>query len=249
MDFKTLFSYSSLGNPFFAEADFPLEWHMTRNEKYCFIKLLEMAKPKVAIEIGSLKGGSLQVLSRYCQQVYSIDIDPGVEERLKGKFDNVEFITAHSHQAIPKLLARIAPEDLGFVLIDGDHSYDGVRADINLFLGLVPPRPLFIVFHDSFNPECRRGIKAANYHQSSHVHYVEIDFISGVFNPHSLSRQMWGGLALVVMLPEKRTDNLTIHEGQKKLFDALYFQSAHFLPDIYRRGRRLLKSWLGLSRA
>ncbi len=38
--------------PNFLEEEFPLEWHMSRNERYAFIKLLEKVKPKVSIEIG-----------------------------------------------------------------------------------------------------------------------------------------------------------------------------------------------------
>ena len=67
---------SNIGVPFFSDfnADLQIEWQMSRAEKYCFIHLLQHLKPETAIEIGTYIGGSLQVISKFSKQVYSIDI-------------------------------------------------------------------------------------------------------------------------------------------------------------------------------
>ncbi len=233
MQKKFFLAESNINYPFLLEDDYPLEWHMSRNEKYCFISLLEKIKPNLAIEIGTYKGGSLQVLSRFSKKVYSIDIEPEVK-RLSNYFNNVEFLTGNSEQLIPLLLAnKKVQSDLEFVLIDGDHSFTGVKKDISHFLNFIPKKPLYIVFHDSFNPVCRRGIKAASFQSCEYVHYVELDYISGVFNPNDLYREMWGGLALVIMLPYKRTKELIVNESQKKHFSLTYLHSVHLLKNNF----------------
>ena len=228
-----MFKKKDISFPNFLEDEFSLEWHMSRNERYAFIKLLEKIRPKVAIEIGCFKGGSLEVLSKYSGKVYSIDIDPTVKKELQGRFKNVEIFTGDSAAIVPEILEKIDRdnEELEFVLIDGEHSYKAVKQDITLFLNYTPRKQIFIVFHDSFNPICRRGIKEANYNKSPYVHYVEVDFISGIFNPGKLYRQMWGGLALVIMKPEKRKFKIVVNECQKILFKSIYWQSIHLITD------------------
>ena len=223
----------NISEPNFLEEEYPLEWHMSRNERYAFIKLLEKIKPKVSIEIGCFKGGSLQVLSKFSQKVYTVDIDPNVSKVLGDEFDNVEYFIGKSSKMIPKILHNIKKnrEHLEFILIDGEHTPKGVQRDIEAFLSFQPTKPIFIVFHDSFNPSCRKGIVRASYKDSPYVHSVEVDFISGVFNPGKLYRQMWGGLALVVMKPQKRIGEIIINQCQKKLYNAIYWQSSHIITD------------------
>jgi hypothetical protein len=220
---------STPNDPTFLFDDLPLHWQMTRWEKFGFASILEVAKPKLAIEIGTYKGGSLQVISKYADRVYSIDTDPSLRSRLQ--LPNVEYLTGDSRQIVPRLLQSLEGKELGFVLIDGDHSTEGVRADINNVLRYKPTRPVFVVFHDSFNPDCRKGILAADWSDGDFVHYVELDFVPGVyhFEPFDTAppRSMFGGLCLAIMRPEPRTEPLTIHQSQKGLFEAVFATSSH----------------------
>jgi hypothetical protein len=139
---------------------------------------------------------------------------------------------------LPRTLEAIAANDepLGFVFIDGDHTEDGVRSDINAILQYVPKRLLFIVCHDSFNPPCRKGMLTADWTSCEYVHFVEIDFIPGVYHFHAFdtarARSMYGGFAVALMLPEKRSAELAIHQSQKGLFDAVFPKSCHARPGI-----------------
>jgi hypothetical protein len=224
---------STPNEPTFIFENLPLHWQMTRCEKYAFASLVEFAKPEVAIEIGTYQGGSLQVISKTADRVYSIDVSPDCKARLGEYFGNVEFLTGESKQRLPPLLKSIMKknEPLGFVLIDGDHSADGVRNDINAVLQYVPIRPLYIVFHDSFHPPCRQGILAADWHLCPYIDYVEVDFIPGVYHAEAFDtaepRSMYGGLSLAVMLPEKRTGEIKIHQSQKGLFETVFPHSRH----------------------
>ena len=79
---------SNIGVPFFSDfnADLQIEWQMSRAEKYCFIHLLQHLKPETSIEIGTYMGGSLQVISKFSKQVYSIDISEAPKKFLEDKF-------------------------------------------------------------------------------------------------------------------------------------------------------------------
>lgn len=232
---KNIFQNPSEGTPNFIEDDYSINWCMTRNERYCFTKLLEKLKPKVAIEIGSFDGGSLQVISKHSEKVYALDIDVTLKDRLKGKFDNVTFLIGDSKEILPKLIKELQQhnESIEFVLIDGDHSELGVKADIENMINYVPAQSLNIILHDSFNPECRRGMKAVNYNANKHVHYVELDYITGSFEPSGLKNEMWGGFGHIVMLKEERKGELQLLESQKKLYDIAYLHSRHFLSEKF----------------
>jgi hypothetical protein len=227
---------STTNSPTFLFDDLPLHWLMTRCEKYALASILEAAGASVAIEIGTYKGGSLQLISKRAGKVYSIDSSPECRETLGGRFNNVEFMTGDSRQILPGLLKKIADmgEQLGFVLIDGNHSTEGVKSDINAVLQYVPKRPVFIVFHDSFHPPCREGILAADWGRCDYVHYVEIDFIPGVYYREAFDtaepRSMYGGLAVALMRPERRTGELVLYQSQQALFETILPHSCHAAP-------------------
>lgn len=206
---------------------------MTRCEKYAFAALLEQAQSPVSIEVGTYRGGSLQVISKYSQKVYSLDINPESQNALAPLFANVDFRVGDSKEVLPELIRQIQAngEDVGFILIDGEHASNGVCRDINAVLQLKPQRPIYVVMHDSFNPDCRRGMLAADWQNCPFVHFLEIDFVPGVFHFEAFdtaqARSMWGGLALAQLLPHKRTEPLTIHQSQKGLFETVLANSRY----------------------
>jgi cephalosporin hydroxylase len=208
------------------------DWWMTDAERLALVGLLADLRPECAIEVGVYRAGSLSVLSRFGKKVYALDIDPECEALFRGKFDNVEFITGDAAQTLPVLLARIQAdqEPLGFVLIDADHRREGIRRDIEAVLRYTPAQPLYLLLHDSFNPECRRGIQEANWSANPHVHLVELDFVPGRFvteeEPDG-QREMWCGFALAVLLPEKRSGNVVVHENESLAFRSALRHSVH----------------------
>jgi hypothetical protein len=172
-------------------------------------------------------------LARFCGHVDSIDIDPAVEQRLGDRFNNVTFHTGRSADLLPAALrdASLINQAVDFVLIDGDHSTDGVRRDINALLSVPVSHEMLVLVHDAFNPDCRAGILSANWHSCPHVHEVEIDFIPGVYHqqPYDTApaRTMWGGFACALLKPEPREADLVISQCQQGLFEAVLLQSSH----------------------
>jgi hypothetical protein len=207
----------------------------------------------VAIEIGSRYGGSMQVLSRFANRVISVDIDPTCKDRLSPKYPNAEFVTGNSRQTFPPLMKRLEREgaEVGFILIDGDHTAAGVKADIAGLLPYRPSCPLFVLMHDSFNPDVREGIRTAPWGESSYVHSVELDYLAGVLTIGGQEhREMWGGLALAVLLPESRTGPIIVSARREPFFRLVYRRSAHWPydpPTLAKRVVRKAKRMVGLK--
>lgn len=215
--------------------EFNLHWQMTNCEKFAMQDLLHRLQPKLSFEIGTYKGGSLQVIAHFSERVISIDIDPTVKNNLKDKFSNVEFCCGSSEQVLPDIFKQLQNLDLDveFILIDGDHSTEGVRNDVNLILKYLKPRkPCVILMHDSFNPACRQGINTASWDSSSFVQWVELDFIPGIYHHKAYdtaaARTMWGGFACAILEPNPRHGELLVQASQQGLFDAVYQNSSHF---------------------
>ena len=210
-----------------------LHWQMTSCEKFAIQHILNHIRPAFAIEVGTYQGGSLQALSSFSGFVDSIDIDPNVSNSLKHRFSNVNFYTGNSTDYITGLLEKHneVNQPVEFILIDGDHSTEGGRNDIEAILRVPPQKQITVLMHDSFNPDCRAGILSAGWEYCPYVHEVEVDFIPGVYHEHAsdtaLPRTMWGGFACAVLKPEKRTGNLLISERQKGLFNAVLRSSVY----------------------
>jgi len=218
-------------------------WMMSPAEQVALAFLLAQLRPKIAIEIGTRFGGSLQVLSHYCNHVYAIDIDPDVPKRLGGRFSNVEFLIGPSDQMLPPLLDRLGREraPLGFALVDGDHSTNGVRKDIDHLMRFRPAVPFYIVMHDSFNPACREGLRRAQWSSNPYVHVVELDFVPGTVNPAPAFRdQLWGGLALGVLLPQERTGRFEITARAEQTFKTVRAAQRSLLQRTASRVKRML---------
>lgn len=222
-----------VNGPTFCFDDDRFDWKMSRWEKYAFSSLLAARKPAIALEVGTFRGGSLQLLATHSGLVYSIDINPRCRRTLKRSYTNVQFLVGDSRRVLPELLAHLHSErqSLGFVLIDGDHTERGVAADITSILRTPPICELLLLIHDSFNPECRRGILSVDWRSCQYVHYVDVDFVPGAFYPQAFSnteaRSMWGGFALARLMPNARTGHLPVKQSQKRAFEIVRAKSRH----------------------
>jgi len=197
------------------------EWQMNDSERLGLAGVLQRLQPECAIEIGTFRGGSLSLIAQFSKLVFSIDIDPSIPEKFK-QFSNVSFFTGPSQIIMPTLLQELDSVGMPveFVLIDGDHSAAGVKRDIDIMLDYVPKRPLIIMMHDGFNPECRRGMMEADWQKSPYVHYVDLDFIPGRVIEHGGGGdgEMWGGLAIAYFSPEKRIGNVDVGATARRTY-------------------------------
>jgi hypothetical protein len=115
---------------------------------------------------------------------------------------NVTFHTGDSHKLLPELLERLddADRNVDFVLVDGDHSAEGVRQDVHDLLESPAIGRTIIVLHDTMNEMVRAGLESVRYETYPKVAHVDLDFVAGyMFREPSLLHELWGGLGLVVV--------------------------------------------------
>jgi predicted O-methyltransferase YrrM len=208
----------------------PLYWEMVNAEKIALLNLLSETRPEISIEIGTKKGGSLQLISALSSEVYSLDIDSEVLE-LQPVFPDVKFIVGDSKETLPALLNKLseAGRQPDFILIDGDHSLEGVKSDLQSILNHLVVKPLTVIMHDSFNPECRQGMLTADYSKNENVTSVEIDFVQGIYSPTEFTKgEMWGGFGKIVFNPGARQQEPLIKQSSRYSFEKVYSLSKHF---------------------
>jgi len=197
------------------------DWQMHDSERLALTALLCRQKPYCAIEVGTNRAGSLSLIAQYSQLVFSIDIDPTIKERYR-QFENVSFLTGDSSVVLQCLLNELNQTGIpvDFILLDGDHTAAGIRRDVAALLSYKPKKPLFVLLHDSFNPECRRGIVEAGWHLSPNCHFVDLDFVPGrVVEPPGPSHgQLWGGFALAYFCPAERRGELRVAASAATMF-------------------------------
>lgn len=210
------------------------DWHMQGGERTALLYLLSSLRPRVSIEIGTFRGGSLRPISHFSGRTYTFDIDPA-QHRIAPSFPTVEFVTGDTAVTLPPIVDALSrgQEDLGFVLVDGSHETEGVRHDIDTCLRYVPrSAPCVIAMHDSANPAVRAGILAAGWHECPHVHALDVDFVPGLLHARSdIRNQLWGGLAVGLLLPERRRGPLDLRASFAHTLDAVQRAVASRLVD------------------
>jgi hypothetical protein len=191
-------------------------WQMLTAERMALTGLLARLRPRHALELGVYYGGSLSLIAQFCERVWALDIDPAVPSRFAVP-PNVDLRIGAADRLLADTLSELeaAGVALNFILIDADHSAEGVRRDIETVIRRpnAPREPLVVAIHDSGNPSCRHGIATAGWAASPYVHGVELDFVPGQIVEHGIrdgKGEVWGGLALAFIGPHPRSGDLAV---------------------------------------
>ncbi|QKY22030.1 class I SAM-dependent methyltransferase (plasmid) [Halolamina sp. CBA1230] len=133
-----------------------------RDEIKTLTNLVEKERPKSVLEIGTAKGGSFYIWSRHLDSVnrlISLDLPGG---RFGGGYDeqkteifrefspskNMDFVRTDSHQsATYDEVSDLVDDGIDFLFIDGDHTYEGVKQDFEMYSELVSEGGI-IALHD-----------------------------------------------------------------------------------------------------
>ena len=174
---------------------------MSFGERAALEGVLAQLQPKLALELGTAEGGSLRRIAAHSAAVHSVDLDHGPVRSGEPLPAHVTFHTGPSAELLPSLLQSFADSgrNLDFALVDGDHSFEGARGDLDALLGSPVTRRTVILVHDSMNAEVRAGIESVDIDGYDKVVYHELDFVPGYIYATGVAQNaVWGGLALIM---------------------------------------------------
>lgn len=135
-----------------------------RSEFIAFLKLIQDSRPQAILEIGTAGGGTLFAFTRVVSSnacLISLDLPLGIygggyhwwKIPLFRSFalpdQRLHLIRADSHKqsSLGLVQEKIGSRQLDFLFIDGDHTYDGVKRDFEMYSPLVRKGSI-IAFHD-----------------------------------------------------------------------------------------------------
>jgi len=125
---------------------------------------VDIPQDSIIVEIGTMLGDSAMVMSLAKPTFRILTVDPGPNEEVQAECakrlshcPNVKRLTMTSREAAE--LAKLAVWRIGLVYLDGDHTEEGVAADIELWKPLVLPGG-YICGHDYGEPAWE-GVKRA----------------------------------------------------------------------------------------
>jgi len=167
-----------------------------------FIELLKIFKelnPKYILEIGTAKGGALFCFCKLAQNdatIISIDLP---EDLFEGGYpewkipiyqaftkENQKLYLlrkdSHREETLEEVKKILNGNQLDFLFIDGDHSYEGVKKDFAMYSTLVRKGGL-IVFHDIVNNDpIRLDIEVPKFYQEIKNKYIFKEIIKDKIN-------------------------------------------------------------------
>lgn len=135
-----------------------------KSEILQLVTLLKSRNSSAMLEIGTANGGTLFLLCRALSPeglLVSVDLPGGLfgggyppwRKRLYRQFaspgQHLELIRAdsHSHETFSDVKQKLGGREFDFILIDGDHTYEGARSDFEMYRTLLKDDGL-IAFHD-----------------------------------------------------------------------------------------------------
>jgi predicted O-methyltransferase YrrM len=145
-----------------------------RDEIRALSNLVKEEQPRSVLEIGTAKGGSLYVWSRYLDDldtIISVDLPGGgfgggYDERKTRIFEKfaasteMDFIRDDSHRTSTyEKVAELVDDGIDFLFIDGDHTYDGVKQDFEMYRELVSEGGIIALHDIATHPDDREVVE------------------------------------------------------------------------------------------
>lgn len=168
------------------------------NELAEFIDYVRKLRPlRNILEIGGMYGGTMVVwnkIARRPRKLICVDkfvLEGRLEHATKVKFNFVN-LDSHTHEAVIAVEDILKGQKLDLLFIDGDHSYQGVKQDFELFSRLVRPKGI-IAIHDVSVPHWNtlehNVIPFWDEIRSEYEHFVVYD---------AESQADWGGIGVII---------------------------------------------------
>ncbi len=175
-------------------------------------KIIERGQPASMLEIGTAQGGSLFLFSRVIKdnaEIISIDLPDGKfgggypAHRMqfyrdfvkKGQQLSLLRMDSHGRQTFKKVKTCLSDNKLDFLFIDGDHTYEGVKKDLEMYQSLMSDEGI-IAMHDIAMHKPNSSCKVHEYWEEIKDHYFASREIIQSDN------QLWAGIG-VLYISEK----------------------------------------------
>lgn len=196
---ELLFDKDSLISKLFRPAQ--IRWEIEK-----LLRLLESVRPKYILEIGTARGGTLFLWTRVAPDdalIISVDLPGGLfgggYPWLKGftyklfarKKQRIILIRgdSHSSETLEKVKKIIRDAKLGFLFIDGDHRYGGVKKDFEMYSPLVRKGGI-IAFHDIVPHPPETRCEVSRFWNEIKVRYKHLEIVKNW-------NQKWAGIGVL----------------------------------------------------
>jgi predicted O-methyltransferase YrrM len=170
------------------------------------IALVRARRPRAVVEIGSFRGGTLAAWCKLAAPdavLVSVDLpeesetpaSPDDLRRLARAGQRVEVVRGDSQadETRRDVEAALGGREVDFLMIDADHSYDGVRRDFELYAPLVRHGGL-VAFHDIVPHSRIPNIEVPRFWTEVRSGYEHEEFVSA-----TRERELgtWGGIGVL----------------------------------------------------
>lgn len=138
--------------------------YQNKEELTALVRDVRALRPQTVLEIGTAQGGTLFLWTRLAQAdavIVSLDLPGGkfgggyparratIYRRFSGKGQKLHLLRRDSHSpaTLEKTKQLFSGRPVDLLFIDGDHTYEGVKKDWEMYSPLVRPGGM-IAFHD-----------------------------------------------------------------------------------------------------
>jgi predicted O-methyltransferase YrrM len=147
--------------------------------------LVRKVRPLRTLEIGVYQGGTIALWAQLIPTngtLIGVDFkfSEGIENRIRAKMktgQSLHLLEGNSHtiETRAQLFGIIGNDNLDFLFIDGDHSYEGVSQDFKDYSPLVRPGGM-VAFHDIL-PDDSTSFGVYQFWSEIKTHYRHREFI------------------------------------------------------------------------
>ncbi len=190
----------------FRYKDISIEPIQIKDEFYALREILWKIRPKTLLEIGTANGGTLFLLSKIASDdgtIISVDLPGGsygggypdwkvpLYESFASSKQKIHLIRADSHDkiALDKVIKILGQKRLDFLFINGDHTYDGVKKDFEMYAPLVADEGI-IAFHDIVIHPLETGAEVHRFWNEIRDKYKYVEMVKS-------ESQNWAGIGLL----------------------------------------------------
>ena len=169
-------------------------------------EIINEMKPKVILEIGTANGGTLFLFSHVASEgatIASIDLPGGRfgggyskwREILYRSFalptQTLRLLRADSHKrdTLEQVKAILGVREIDFLFIDGDHTYEGVKRDFEMYSPLVKKGGI-VAFHDIVSHPPEIGCEVSKLWEEMQLRYNHLELVKD-------QSQNWAGIGIV----------------------------------------------------